>query len=253
MAGAEEGTVRSVLRAVDLLNLHDDEHESRAMRELIESSGLAKTTVVRLVRTLEECGLLWHRRDGRTVPGPALLRWAVLAQAVWQLPPEADDALEALSDTSGGEAVHLYVRQQQARLCIARHEGTRTLRHVVRVGEAVPLWSGAASHVLLSQADAADIEAVAALAPHGAGEHTLMNRVRRAAARGWSVSRGEQESGVCGVAAPVFDSSQSVVAALALEGRTVGFTDGAVPPFVPALLDAARTLTILNCIEGAAR
>lgn len=253
MAGVDEGAVRSVLRAVDLLNLHDDERESRTVRELVDATGLAKTTVVRLVRTLEECGLLWHRRDGRTVPGPALLHWAGLAQAVWRLPAEAEDAIEALSEASGGEAVHLYVRQQQSRVCVARQEGTRTLRHLVRVGEAMPLWSGAASHVLLSRSDPAEITAVAALAPHDGHEEVLRQRARTAAARGWAVSHGEREDGVCGVAAPVFDSSHTVVAALALGGPTTRFTDEAVDTFVPALLDAARTLTTLDCIGGANR
>ncbi|MFF0223378.1 IclR family transcriptional regulator [Streptomyces sp. NPDC004629] len=245
--------MRSVLRAVELLSLHDDEQESRTVRELVEASGLAKTTVVRLVRTLEESGLLRQRGDGRTMPGPTLLRWARQAQAVWRLPPEAVQAIEDLSLASGGEAIHLYVRQQQARMCIARHEGTRSLRHVVRVGEAMPLWSGAASHVLLSQADPGDVEAVARLAPHDGWEVTLRERAREAAARGWSVSRGEREAGVCGVAAPVFDPAMCVVAALALGGPTTRFTDEAVDAFVPALLGAAHTLTTLNCIGGTAR
>ncbi len=86
MPETEETSVRSVLRAVELLNLHAAaqegyERDSRTVRDLIDGSGLAKTTVVRLVRTLEECGLLWQRGDGRTVPGPALLRWAGMAGA----------------------------------------------------------------------------------------------------------------------------------------------------------------------------
>ncbi|WP_051852163.1 IclR family transcriptional regulator [Streptomyces sp. NRRL F-5650] len=162
-------------------------------------------------------------------------------------------AVEELSAASGGEAVHLYVRQQQARMCVARHEGTRSLRHVVRLGEAMPLWSGAASHVLLSRADPDDIEAVAAQAPHPDWSSVLRTRAREAASRGWSVSRGEREAGVCGVAAPVFDTSQRLVAALALGGPTVRFTDEAIDSFVPALLAAARTLTTQNCIGGALR
>ncbi|MER6142407.1 helix-turn-helix domain-containing protein [Streptomyces sparsogenes] len=57
--------VRSVLRALDLLALFDETHRSRTVRELIDESGLAKSTVVRLVATLEQRGLLWSRGDGR--------------------------------------------------------------------------------------------------------------------------------------------------------------------------------------------
>ncbi|MCX5084419.1 IclR family transcriptional regulator [Streptomyces sp. NPDC056121] len=251
MAETESSGVRSVQRAVDLLALYDAEHPSRTVRELVDATGLAKSTVVRLVHTLEQCGLLWSRGDGRTVPGPGLLRWAELARSTWQLPEAALLLMKRLSEASGGEAVHLYVRQQHARVCIARHEGTRTLRHVVRVGEEMPLWSGAASHVLLSRAQQPDVEAVARLAPHDAWP--LWERAQKAAVDGWAVSHGEREAGVSGVAAPVFDAAGRVAAAVALGGPTTRFTDEAVTGFASELVETARELTALDCIGGAQR
>ncbi|MCK2241629.1 MULTISPECIES: IclR family transcriptional regulator [unclassified Crossiella] len=250
MSESESSGVRSVQRAVELLALYDAEHPSRTVRELTDATGLAKTTVVRLVHTLEQCGLLWSRGDGRTVPGPALLRWAELARSTWQLPEAALALLAELSQASGGEAVHLYVRQQRARVCIARQEGTRTLRHVVRVGAEMPLWSGAASHVLLSRAEQPDIAAIARQAPHENWAQTLAERARAAALTGWSVSHGEREEGVSGVAAPVFGRDGQVLAALALGGPTARFTETAVAGFGALLVDSARKLTALDCIGG---
>lgn len=253
MPESDAGGVRSVQRAVELLALYDAEHPSRSVRELVDATGLAKTTVVRLVHTLEACGLLWSRGDGRTVPGPGLLHWAELARSTWQLPESALALMKRLSEASGGEAVHLYVRRTLARVCVARHEGTRTLRHVVRVGEEMPLWSGAASHVLLSRADRAETDAVAALAPHEGWPDLLRERSRRAAVDGWAVSHGEREAGVSGAAAPVFDGTGRVAAAIALGGPTVRFTEEAVAEFSVALVDAARELTALDCIGGSSR
>ncbi|MCQ6246596.1 IclR family transcriptional regulator [Streptomyces malaysiensis] len=253
MPGNDSGGVRSVQRAVDLLALYDADHPSRTVRELTDATGLAKSTVVRLVHTLEQSGLLWSRGDGRTVPGPSLLRWADLARFTWQLPEAALVRMKELSEASGGEAVHLYVRQQRARICIARHEGTRTLRHVVRVGEEMPLWSGAASHILLSRAERPDIDAIAAQAPHPDWAETLWERSRRAAVQGWSASHGEREAGVSGVAAPVFDRDGHLVAAIALGGPTTRFTDEAVATFAAALVATARDLTALDCIGGPTR
>ncbi|MEU5023916.1 IclR family transcriptional regulator [Streptomyces milbemycinicus] len=253
MSESDAGGVRSVQRAVELLALYDAEHPSRTVRELVDATGMAKTTVVRLVHTLERCGLLWSRGDGHTVPGPGLLHWAELARSTWQLPESAIALMKGLSEASDGEAVHLYVRQQQARVCIARHEGARTLRHVVRVGQEMPLWSGAASHVLLSRAERADVTQVAAAAPHEDWATVLWERAQKAAVAGWAVSHGEREVGVSGVAAPVFDKAGRVTAALALGGPTTRFTDEAVAAFVPALTAAARDLTALDCIGGSAR
>ncbi|RKN05972.1 IclR family transcriptional regulator [Streptomyces radicis] len=252
MPDVDAGGVRSVQRAVDLLALFDADHHSRSVRGLVDATGLPKTTVVRLVQTLEQAGLLWSRGDGQLVPGAGLLRWAELAQRTWRLPDEALRRLEELSEASRGETVHLYVRQRNARVCVARHEGTRNLRHVVRVGEEMPLWSGAASHVLLSRADRADVVAVAAAAPHEGWGELLWERARRAADDGWSASHGEREPGVSGVAAPVFDRSGRMSAAVALGGPTTRFTDEAVAEFVPPLLATARALTTLDCIGGTA-
>ncbi|MGS2591516.1 IclR family transcriptional regulator [Streptomyces hebeiensis] len=253
MPESDAGGVRSVQRAVDLLALFDVEHPSRSVRELVDATGLPKTTVVRLVHTLEQCGLLWSRGDGHLVPGAGLLRWAELANRTWRLPEEALRRLAELSEASGGETVSVYVRQQNSRVCVARHEGTRTLRHVVRVGAELPLWSGAASHVLLSRSDRADVAAVASRAPGDDWCEPLWERARKADADGMAVSHGEREPGVSGVAAPVFAAASGrLTAAVALGGPTTRFTDEAVAGLTPALLDTARALTALDCIGGTA-
>ncbi|MDT9697955.1 IclR family transcriptional regulator [Streptomyces sp. P17] len=243
--------VRSVLRALDLLMLFDDTHRSRSVRELIDATGLAKSTVVRLVATLEQRGLLWTRGDGRITPGPGLLRWARLAHAAWQLPPEALACLEQLSADSGGESARIYVRQGTSRVCIAQHEGTQQLRHVVRVGEEMPLWAGASGHVLLTGVSPQQVDRTAVASGLGAEfETVLAERVRTAAAQGWAVSHGERAAGVSAVAAPITDTDGQVVGALGLGGPTTRFTEERVAAFVAPLTEAAKRLSELRFIGG---
>jgi DNA-binding IclR family transcriptional regulator len=78
------------------------------------------------------------RGDGRLTPGAGRLRWARLAREACQLPPEAAEALRELPVDSGGESSRIYVRQDTSRVCVAQPEGTQQLRHVVRIGEAIP-------------------------------------------------------------------------------------------------------------------
>src|SRR5262245_8249739 len=51
--------VRSVQRALDILSLLSEERPVVTIREIAAETGLAKTTVIRLVQTLENLGLLW--------------------------------------------------------------------------------------------------------------------------------------------------------------------------------------------------
>ncbi|MFF7477026.1 IclR family transcriptional regulator C-terminal domain-containing protein [Streptomyces sp. NPDC008092] len=243
--------VRSVLRALDLLSLFDESHQSRTVRELTDASGLAKSTVVRLVATLEQRGLLWTKGDGRLGPGAGLLRWAELARDAWQLPPQAAEYLRALSADSGGESARIYLRQSTTRVCVAQHEGTQPLRHVVRIGEAMPLWAGASGHVLLAGCSSQDLRRAALAAGRGPEtEATLIDRVHRARAQGWAVSHGEREDGVSGVAAPITDTTGRIVAAVALGGPTSRFTEQRIAMFLPALTRAATQLSELRFLGG---
>lgn len=244
--------VRSVGRALDLLALFDETHRSRTVRELIDATELPKSTVVRLVSTLEQRGLLWTRGDGRLAPGAGMLRWAQLAQDAWQLPPEAVDLLRELSEKSGGESSRIYIRQGANRLCVAQHEGTQQLRHVVRIGAAMPLWAGASGHVLLTGCPPEDVHRVAAAADHGPEfAEVLAERVRRAERQGWAVSHGEREQGVSAVAAPVTDSSGRTAAAVGLGGPTSRFTRQRLDAFRPVVTNAAERLSELRFIGGA--
>ena len=245
-AADSSGSVRSVARALSVLALFDESHRTLSVRELIEGTGLPKSTVVRLVATLEQHGLLWTGRDGGIGPGAGLLRWAQLAQDSWQLPAEAVERLRELSFRANGESARIYLRHGTTRVCIGQHEGTQPLRHVVRLGEQLPIWAGASGHVLLAGYSAQEFARVIAAA--GAAEdfeQQLRAAVDAARSRGWSSSRGEREPGVAGVAAPILDESGEIAAAVALGGPTTRFTDAYIDRIVPFLRDAAEQLSAL--------
>jgi DNA-binding IclR family transcriptional regulator len=130
---------------------------------------------------------------------------------------------------------------------VAQQEGTLAVRHVIRVGDEMPLWAGAAAHVLLIDADEDTFATVAERSPYGAQfVDTLMERARLAAQRGWAFSHGEREVGASGVAAPIVDGAERVIAALALGGPTSRFTPERVADFGPALREAAAVLGQMN-------
>ncbi|GAB3477184.1 IclR family transcriptional regulator [Nocardiopsis coralliicola] len=251
MAAETGGGVRSVVRALDMLDLFDERNQRYSTRELVELTGLAKTTVIRLVQTLEQRGLLWTGSDGRIGAGPGLLRWARLAHAVWQVPDAVRAVMRELTaDTS--ETVNLYVRADAVRVCVAQEEGPHRLRHIVKTGDEMVLWGGAASKVLLIGAPDAVLRRVAAASPHGPPHlGRLRDEAEEARSRGFAVSHGEREQGVSGVAAPVFGgTADAPVAALALGGPTARFTDAAVRSFGPAVSAAAERIAAIGFDPG---
>ncbi|MDA0566950.1 IclR family transcriptional regulator [Streptomonospora sp. S1-112] len=253
MGADTDGGVRSVVRALDLLDLYDERNQRYSTRELVELTGLAKTTVLRLVATLEQRGLLWSGSDGRVGAGPGLLRWARLAHALWQVPEPVRAVMRDLT-VQTSETVNLYVRVDAVRVCVAQEEGPLRLRHIVNPGDEMVLWGGAASKVLLQGAPESVLERVAAASPQGPRyADRLRAEVAEARERGFAVSHGEREHGVSGVAAPVRrpDGGAAPVAALAVGGPTARFTDAAVRGFAAAVVEAARRVSEIGFDPGA--
>ncbi|GLY73925.1 IclR family transcriptional regulator [Actinoallomurus iriomotensis] len=241
-SSAEAPGVRSVQRALDILSLLSEERPSVSIRDIVEATGLAKTTVIRLVHTLEQNGLLWAAPSGY-LAGPGLWRWAHLARSSWELPPETQKLMRDLG-ARRRETVNLYMLRDIHRVCIAQQESPQPLRHVVHVGDELPLWAGASSKVLLRDAPESLLRRVARSSPYGEGHvKRLTEWIEEAAHRGWAASHGEREDGLSAVAVPVVGRSGTVVAALSLSGPTVRFSDQQVEQFAKDLRDAARQMS----------
>jgi DNA-binding IclR family transcriptional regulator len=235
---AESQGVRSVQRALDILGLLTETQPAISIAEIVRATGLAKTTVIRLVQTLEQNGLLWATAKGY-MAGPGLWRWAHLARESWELPPETKELMRGLAQRQR-ETVNLYVLRDIYRVCVAQQESPQPLRHVVRVGDELPLWAGASSKILLRDANPMLLNRIARSSPYGADHaDTLKAQIDEAAVRGFAFSHGEREAGLSAVAVPVLGRTGSVVAALSLSGPTVRFPDELVQEFVDALVEVA--------------
>ncbi|GAA2213735.1 IclR family transcriptional regulator [Nonomuraea monospora] len=238
----DAGGVRSVQRAFDILSLLTEDRRTLTIREVVDETGLAKTTALRMLQTLEHMGLLWATPKGYAA-GPALWRWAHLARNAWELPPETVQLMRELGARQR-ETVNLYVLRDVHRVCIAQQESPQPLRHVVRVGDELPLWAGASSKVLLKDAPERLLERVARASPYGEGHvATLREWAARTEHDGYAISHGEREPGLSAVAVPVTGGSKATVAALTLSGPTVRFTDERVEEFRADLMEVARRMS----------
>jgi len=240
--GGDAGGVRSVQRAVDILALLTEARPVVSIREMVDSTGLAKTTVIRLVQTLEQAGLLWATPKGYTA-GPGLWRWAHLTRKAWELPPETRQLMAELAQRQR-ETVNLYIARDVYRVCVAQQESPQPLRHVVQVGDELPLWAGASAKVLLRDASPALLQRVARSSPYGESHvDTLRTWIDDAVVDGYATSTGERESGLSAVAVPVAGRSHAAAAALTLSGPTIRFTDERIAEFVDDLKRVAARIS----------
>ncbi|NKZ10803.1 IclR family transcriptional regulator [Mycolicibacterium septicum DSM 44393] len=236
-----DGGVRSIARAVDVLELFDVEHSTRTLRELVAHTALPKTTVVRLISTLEALGLIADRGDSTYGLGAGFLRWVALSQAMWEISSQARQIMTRLVDTCG-ETANIYIRQDLNRVSIAQVEGTTTVRSVVEVGVPYALAAGAAAKILLTGAPDHVVRALAEIRPDIQLE-SLSREIASIREAGYAVTHGERELGASAVAAPIVASDGRVVAALSASGPTSRFTADRVGRYVDAVTAAATEIS----------
>ena len=251
---AETGTgsdlVRSVGRALSLLALFDEDHPVYSLRELIERTELPKTTVLRLIQTLEQSGYLYERPDGRFCPGPTLIRVSRAVDIVWRLPLTADATMESLRERTR-ETVNLYIVEGLSRVCVVQKQGPQHVRYVVPIGVPLPLWAGASGKVLLAERPRDFVETVLRAAGKGEDfEAGLAVELEQVRARGYAVSHGERELGASSVSAPIRDPHRGTVGAIAISGPTSRFTPDRVAEFAALFTEALEQMALSFAVSG---
>ena len=148
-AGARDGGVIAVTRALRLLESFAVGESQLSLAEISRRCQLHKTTVLRLARTLAQSGYLVQREDGDWRLGPAAGWLGARYQAGFDVQNVLEPVLRELT-LATGESAAFYVREGDMRTCLVRVEGPQALRHHARMGEGLPLDKGSPGRVILA-------------------------------------------------------------------------------------------------------
>lgn len=142
--------VEAVERALTLLEVFDQTHREFSLTELSQATGFYKSTILRLMASLEVFGYVVRDHRGIYRIGPAATRLAPLAVEGIQIEGVIRPVLENLRDASG-ETASFYIRDGEERICLYRENGRHEVRHHLEQGARLPLRQGAAGKVLCGE------------------------------------------------------------------------------------------------------
>ena len=216
------GGVTSVDRALSLLQAFTVTAPTPTLSELAELSHQYKSTVLRMMASLEHAELVRRHADGRFALGPAVARLGAVHSASFSLGDVVQPVLAELVDATR-ESAAFHVQQGAQDLCLYRIDSPQTVRDHLRAGDSQPLADTAAGRVLL------------AYAGH-AGAHSA--RLRR---EQLLVADGDIVAELAAVAAPVFAPDGSLAGVLQLTMPSRRFD----PALAPRVVLAAREITTL--------
>ena len=83
MEQAEKGQVKSLVKALELLDILSNKQAPMTLRELYQASGYPKSTIYALLSTLRAYGCIRQESDGRYYLGMKLFQWGCSVSASW--------------------------------------------------------------------------------------------------------------------------------------------------------------------------
>jgi DNA-binding IclR family transcriptional regulator len=219
---SDEGGVAAVDRALTILDALTDERISLA--ELSKRTGLYKSTVLRLAKSLERFGYLLRTEDGSYRLGSKVLYLGSLYQRNFRTSEIVPPVLRKVVDELH-EGASFYIVDGEHRVVLHRVDASRTVRDSVHEGDRLPLAQGAAGHVLRAFRGTR-------------GER--YDRVREAM---FDASFGERDPEIAAFAAPVFGHSNQLVGAISVSGPRYRIEALGEAKIVPVLFEHAQILT----------
>ena len=199
------GGVAAVDRALSILEAFSDKDESLSLAELAVRTGLYKSTILRLIQSLQRFSYITRATDGGYLIGPGVWRVGALFIRGLRIEERLMPILIELADQAG-ESVSFYIPVTNppppARICLLRVDSPHEVRHNVRKGDRLSLDVGAGGRVIRAF--------LLPVYPEDDGireTHVCTT---------W----GSRNPEVWGIAAPVFGMDNELVGSLSLSGPT---------------------------------
>jgi DNA-binding IclR family transcriptional regulator len=258
--------INSILRANAILRCLARENGGLRVGAIAHRLDLDRTTVFRLIVTLEQCGFVERVADTKEIKlgvgvfeiGSAYLRTTDLHSVARPVMIELARGVK--------EAVHWAILSADKAVCIDKIDSPRGLGTTSKIGGAVALNSGSVGKVLLAfQTEETRDRLLASMEFPRFTERTitsvatLRDEIAEIRRLGYCLSLGEGEPDMACAAAPIFDHNHRIIAGLSIGGSIQRFADEENARFlVESLLGAARQISekmgcaVIPAIETAA-
>jgi IclR family transcriptional regulator, KDG regulon repressor len=242
--------VRSVSRAVAVLQQFSLDRPELTFTEISSGIGLTKSTTHRLLAALQyEEMIEFDPRRARYRLGLKVFRLGSIVSKTMELGAQSDALLEDLAEETG-ETAYVVVPDGDETLCVRRFDGGSHVRILfLEVGKRQAYNCGAAPRVLLAHLPRERWEVIVAGHVQPMTEHSLVSRAdlerdrREILARGYAVSHEDVTLHARALGAPVYDETGEVVGAISISGIEQRFTDERLPELVERIVAAGAELS----------
>ncbi|HEV7718470.1 MAG TPA: IclR family transcriptional regulator C-terminal domain-containing protein [Arsenicitalea sp.] len=245
-----EGGVQSIMRGLAILNRLAECDDGLTLTELARSVALPPSTAHRILTTLqrqrfvrfEPTTMSWHVGVQAFVVGSAFARSRDMV-------PLAVPHLRRLV-TRTGETANFFMLDGEQVICMAQIQSQQMVRAISRPGGGVEMHRSAAGKAIL--AHMAEEEVAGIVERHGLQrytEHTIITAeallldLAEIRQRGFAIDNEEFSLGLRCIAAPIFDETGAVHAAVSLAGPASRITESRIDVLGEMVALCGKTVT----------
>jgi IclR family KDG regulon transcriptional repressor len=233
--------VRSLDRAMDILDGFTFQTRHMNLSEIVRKTGLNITTAKRLTSNLTQRGYLRQDPDTkRYYLGLRLFELGGIVFSSFSLRQTASPRMTDLQNKTGASVLLGTIMEDQL-VYVDKREGLGMIRISSDIGWRRPLHYGMLGMILMAYLEPTEVKKILKKNPLKAhtpfsitDENIFRRRLERLRKQAFVVETGEAVEGVVGIAAPIRDYSRLVIAALGIavpEGgnRKKGALEGLIP------------------------
>lgn len=230
-------------RALDILFALADEGGTLNVSEIAHKVSIPESTAYRFLQTLERNGIIERKGKGQIGLGLRILELAksLNNQMEQQLSVIAKPYMEQLAEETS-ETTVLFVRTGINAISICSVPGLHLVRFVVEEGKTFPLHESASGKAILAFEQPKVVNQVLM----SLGEQERIELEKELAVirdQGYSLTLSEVDKGIVGIAAPIYDHLNRVIANVTVAGPSERIKKEKFPCFIEKVLRAARDIS----------
>ena len=241
-------SIRAVERALDVLMCFTSQTPELTMTQISELVGLNKSTVHRLLATLE--GKRFVERNPETGVyklGIRLVQMAFLTMEHNDLRRLAAPFLHSLCDQYH-ENVNLSVLDDTDVVYVDVIESSQRVKLAASSGQRLPAFCTASGKAILAFVPEENIKSILERGMARYTQNTILSQkaffenIQEARERGFALSEQEFEEGINAIAAPIFNSKSKPIASVSIAGPAFRLTRERMLEIGPDLVAAANNI-----------
>ena len=239
----------SVKNALRILNSFTMDEPEKKVSDISSSLGLNKSTVSRTMATLASEGFVFKDPETKKYRlGFSILTLSGIINSNMDIVRESQPILNKLVETLG-ETAHISIFDHLEVVYLQKVECNHPVRFLTHVGKRNPPYCTSSGKVLLAYSSPDIIEAIISQGLKQYTKNTItdpdqlrshLNEIRE---HGYAYSVEEFSEGVITIAAPIYDYTGKVIAALSVVGPKQRIQQQKIPFFAKKVMSASTEIS----------